>query len=436
MTFDVRKAKGKALPPSTIVHESKDYLDNALSSSTHQSSGNRPKLTSPTVAASQSSGERSEMAGFNEYGDHSTGSGNHRSKIVVLKVGDALRTLGWGVSVLSVSKALGPKVITIQAPPKQLAKIPEQMSRFQDLSTRPGLEGNGAGEAMVRPPNARRRQSAISVSETGSPLRRGNGQSLSKSDKEQLNNNSKQQVKIISDFQDVPEDMYENPLESFLLGQEMPPASFHQHANVFPNRQLLSPSALSQQLSSSLPSWRERQLQLMQQLGLSADKQQQGSSSRLHRQTWDSRISWPKGSPPSKGLYRPLGPSYAPLPFNLSTNYAPPYGPVLMNEPPLLPPAMSAALAAEGWNQKLLPGVYDLSTSASTTIEPHDFETPEEFKERLTYVLAQMMFVSGETAEASPETTGMIEEIVRAQVIEMVSTHLPNISLGLLLHYP
>jgi transcription initiation protein SPT3 len=32
----------------------------------------------------------------------------------------------------------------------------------------------------------------------------------------------------------------------------------------------------------------------------------------------------------------------------------------------------------------------------------------------------QMMYVSGETAEASPETTGMIEEIVRQQVIEMV----------------
>jgi hypothetical protein len=32
----------------------------------------------------------------------------------------------------------------------------------------------------------------------------------------------------------------------------------------------------------------------------------------------------------------------------------------------------------------------------------------------------QMMYVSGEIAEASAETTGMIEEIVRQQVIEMV----------------
>lgn len=32
-----------------------------------------------------------------------------------------------------------------------------------------------------------------------------------------------------------------------------------------------------------------------------------------------------------------------------------------------------------------------------------------------------MMFVSGETAEAALETTTLIEEIVRQQVVEMVS---------------
>lgn len=32
-----------------------------------------------------------------------------------------------------------------------------------------------------------------------------------------------------------------------------------------------------------------------------------------------------------------------------------------------------------------------------------------------------MMFVSGETAEPSAETTGMIEELVKQQVVEMVS---------------
>jgi hypothetical protein len=42
-------------------------------------------------------------------------------------------------------------------------------------------------------------------------------------------------------------------------------------------------------------------------------------------------------------------------------------------------------------------------------------------KTPLTVETRKMMYVSGETAEASPETTGMIEEIVRQQVIEMVS---------------
>ena len=34
----------------------------------------------------------------------------------------------------------------------------------------------------------------------------------------------------------------------------------------------------------------------------------------------------------------------------------------------------------------------------------------------------KMMFVSGETAEPSPETTTLIEEITRQQVIEIVSS--------------
>lgn len=55
--------------------------------------------------------------------------------------------------------------------------------------------------------------------------------------------------------------------------------------------------------------------------------------------------------------------------------------------------------------------------------DANDFESREEFKDRLIVGIAQMMFVSGETAEPSTETTGIIEEIVRAQVIEMVSPH-------------
>ncbi|KAL8718811.1 MAG: hypothetical protein Q9225_004095 [Loekoesia sp. 1 TL-2023] len=43
----------------------------------------------------------------------------------------------------------------------------------------------------------------------------------------------------------------------------------------------------------------------------------------------------------------------------------------------------------------------------------------EEYK-GLTEIILQMMFVSGETAEPSPETTTMIEEIVHTQVVEML----------------
>lgn len=52
---------------------------------------------------------------------------------------------------------------------------------------------------------------------------------------------------------------------------------------------------------------------------------------------------------------------------------------------------------------------------------PLDLEmTAEEYKEDRANVIAQMMFVSGETAEPSSETTTIIEEIVHTQVVEMV----------------
>lgn len=49
-----------------------------------------------------------------------------------------------------------------------------------------------------------------------------------------------------------------------------------------------------------------------------------------------------------------------------------------------------------------------------------DAETKEEFKEMLIGFSRKMMFVSGETAEPSVETTTLIEDIVRQQVVEIV----------------
>ena len=70
-------------------------------------------------------------------------------------------------------------------------------------------------------------------------------------------------------------------------------------------------------------------------------------------------------------------------------------------------------------------GIQEESSTAAAAAstdqdDPDDWEDMETFKQRLIYWIGQMMFVSGETAEPSPETTWMIEEIVREQVVEMV----------------
>ena len=51
----------------------------------------------------------------------------------------------------------------------------------------------------------------------------------------------------------------------------------------------------------------------------------------------------------------------------------------------------------------------------------HERPTFNEWRVYLAnHVLKQMMFVSGETGDPSTETTGIIEEIVRQQVVEIV----------------
>ena len=64
---------------------------------------------------------------------------------------------------------------------------------------------------------------------------------------------------------------------------------------------------------------------------------------------------------------------------------------------------------------------YDDDLGYDGDVEPDTETGRQRWKRLLIIALTQMMFVSGETAEPSPETTGMIEEIVRQQVVEMVS---------------
>ncbi|RMZ82612.1 hypothetical protein DV738_g1690, partial [Chaetothyriales sp. CBS 135597] len=64
-------------------------------------------------------------------------------------------------------------------------------------------------------------------------------------------------------------------------------------------------------------------------------------------------------------------------------------------------------------------------SSQSPVLDPDDLDdsdsdSREDFERKLIHMIQQMMFVSGETAEPSAETTWMIEEIVREQVVEML----------------
>ena len=70
------------------------------------------------------------------------------------------------------------------------------------------------------------------------------------------------------------------------------------------------------------------------------------------------------------------------------------------------------------------------SRSRSFLGDASDLDEPE-----LSSTIEQMMFVSGETADPSTETTGLIEEIVREQVVQMVCTLSTILWQGILLIY-
>jgi hypothetical protein len=83
-------------------------------------------------------------------------------------------------------------------------------------------------------------------------------------------------------------------------------------------------------------------------------------------------------------------------------------------ERPRLPPIVQVfrqrgALRHASWKWPTATAIFKPIIMIMTSYKAHSADT-----------IIQMMYVSGETAEASAETTGMIEEIVRQQVIEMV----------------
>ena len=359
------------------------------------------------------------MGSLSEQADHVTASGNKKSKIVVLKVGDALSTIGRDFSMPSVSEDTPSKVVTMRVRAEKLAKVSQQKSHVQALPTLPSLSNIDASESVARTPDGRFNRSFMAVSEAGSPLRRSFATSVPKSDRGRLTVFSNQKFKSTSDPPYLAEDMHASPANQLSLEQDFSPP-FHDVMSLSTFREKISSTNLNQHIGLSPSDWQGRQSQFRQELGLLSDTRQQSSSSEIDRRKQDMRVNWPTGSTPLKDLNHPLGSQYAPLPYNLPASYVPSYHAASANALRLLPDTKSATFAAKGWNQNLNVGETDLSASTITTSDPDDLETVEEFKERLMFVLQQMMFVSGETAEASPETTGMIEEIVRAQVIEMV----------------
>ena len=58
-----------------------------------------------------------------------------------------------------------------------------------------------------------------------------------------------------------------------------------------------------------------------------------------------------------------------------------------------------------------------------------------EWRWLMHHMILQMMFVSGEEAEPSVQTTTIIEEIVREQVVELVSLSFISLCHSILIRY-
>jgi hypothetical protein len=77
------------------------------------------------------------------------------------------------------------------------------------------------------------------------------------------------------------------------------------------------------------------------------------------------------------------------------------------------------------WAFKVAHGiaVYPIGTQVDAELRGYVVFEPHPREAIADYLHLQMMYVSGETGEPSVETTGIIEDIVRQQVIEIVSFH-------------
>lgn len=114
--------------------------------------------------------------------------------------------------------------------------------------------------------------------------------------------------------------------------------------------------------------------------------------------------------PTDKGCYTAISPKLAPdlkiEPFEVSMVYG-----VSIDGPIVIPRDMDTILTM---------------ANSFKHAKQEQFKMKMKQEREFTDNTTKMMYVSGETAEPSAETTGMVEEIVRQQVIEMVRLLRPH----------
>ncbi|KAL9109750.1 MAG: hypothetical protein Q9227_005619 [Pyrenula ochraceoflavens] len=82
---------------------------------------------------------------------------------------------------------------------------------------------------------------------------------------------------------------------------------------------------------------------------------------------------------------------------------------------------MASQRAPKGRYEKLMQQIFINAPFGAGSTAPEPLQETLIYTDELRHIFWQMMFVSGETADPSTETTGLIEEIVREQVVQMLT---------------
>lgn len=128
----------------------------------------------------------------------------------------------------------------------------------------------------------------------------------------------------------------------------------------------------------------------------------------------------------SPKLIAPSDPPFAPLGFSPELMATSDSLPAQLDSSPKLmatsdSPSMADLTSVMSAGDSLMEDAQADITQGQLSSEPSFHELAQSFLEIVSDQFPQMMYVSGETGEPSVETTGIIEDIVRQQVVEIVS---------------